>query len=423
MTAPGTEAAAEAPAAVVPLRENRDFTIFLGGQGVTALGDAVSFTALPLLVIALTGSGLAMGTVGVLATLPDLLLGLPAGALADRWDRRRMMLFADLGRAALTALIPLSFLIGIDTMAVILLVTAPINALRVLFMAAFTGAVPNLVDRTQIGAANGLVEGLYSSSFIVGPAIAGVLVGVIGAGPTLAIDAGSFLGSALALRYVRRPMKAVRDPAAGDPHLVRDIVEGIRYIVGQPTLRAVIMFWGSVSVAMAPLVPAVIFYLRADLGRDESVVGLIVSAYGVGFLIGAVLAGRLARGRLGALLLVGNLVSGMAIATFPLAGSPVLEAVVSACIGVAGALALVSYVTLRATIPPNDLLGRVGSTARMVSLGLQPVGLFVGGLLLDSVGGATTLLVIAAMVVGLSLVFALSAAVRGAVVGTGERHT
>jgi MFS family permease len=93
---------------VEPLGENHDFKALLVGQGISAIGDAVSFTAMPLLVLALTGSGLAMGMVGVLQAVPDLLFGMVAGVFADRNDRRRMMLLADLGRAGLTALIPLS---------------------------------------------------------------------------------------------------------------------------------------------------------------------------------------------------------------------------------------------------------------------------------------------------------------------------
>jgi ENTS family enterobactin (siderophore) exporter len=89
-----------------PLGRNRDFRVLLSAQGISALGDAVSFTALPLLVLALTGSGLAMGIVGALSMLPDLFIGMIAGAYADRSDRKRMMFLADLGRAALTALIP-----------------------------------------------------------------------------------------------------------------------------------------------------------------------------------------------------------------------------------------------------------------------------------------------------------------------------
>ncbi|MGH2614795.1 MAG: MFS transporter, partial [Thermomicrobiales bacterium] len=147
-TPPG--ATATAPSG---LRGNRDFQIVLAGQAVSAFGDAITLTAMPLLVLFLTGSGALMGLVGALQILPDLVLGLPAGALADRWDRRRMMLWADAGRAVLTAAIPLSFWLGWPTMAVILVVTVPTNALRVLSDAGFTSAVPGLVGRENLARA------------------------------------------------------------------------------------------------------------------------------------------------------------------------------------------------------------------------------------------------------------------------------
>lgn len=136
-----------------PLARNRDFKVVLLGQGVSSFGDAITNTALPLLVLALTGSGFAMGVVGALSTLPDLLIGLPAGACADRWDQRRMMLVADLGRAAITAAVPITYWLGGPTMAVILLITFPLNVLRVLWLAAYTAAVPGLVGRPQVARA------------------------------------------------------------------------------------------------------------------------------------------------------------------------------------------------------------------------------------------------------------------------------
>ena len=101
-------------------------------------------------------------------------------------DRKRLMMVSDAARAGLTALIPLSVVLGLPTMAVILLVTFPINVFRVLFMAGWTGAAPNLVSRRRLGSAVSAVESLVALSFIAGPAIAGILVGLIGAGPTLA---------------------------------------------------------------------------------------------------------------------------------------------------------------------------------------------------------------------------------------------
>jgi len=418
---PAVPAGAQAavPAEPVGLWQNRDFKIVLFGQGISAFGDAITFTALPLLVVFLTGSGVAMGTVGVLQTLPDLILGLPAGALADRWDRRRMMLWSDVGRALLTALIPLSYLVGLPTMGVILLVTAPINALRVVFLAAYTAAVPNLAGPGQVGRANGYSEAIFSLSFIVGPAIAGVLVGIIGAGPTLAIDALSFLVSASSLSLVRRPLQGQRTRI--QTHIVEQILEGLRYIRGQKTLRTVIAFWGLVSVIAAPLVPAVIFFLTVDRHLPSGVVGFILSGYGVGYLLGAILAGRFSRGRLGIFMLGANVGSSLFLALFALAGSEVIQAIAALGAGVTGALVLISYITLRATIPPDELLGRVGSTARTISLGLSPIGLFTGGVLLDLIGGARTMLLISAASLGVTAIFAMSGTMRAAVAGTG-RH-
>ena len=144
-----------------PLGRNHDFRVLLTSQGISALGDAVSFTALPLLVLALTGSGLAMGIVGALSMLPDLFFGMIAGALADRSDRKRMMFVADLGRAVLTALIPLSVITGGPTMAVILIVTAPMSILRAFFLAGYTASVPILVGRSQLARANSIFEAIY----------------------------------------------------------------------------------------------------------------------------------------------------------------------------------------------------------------------------------------------------------------------
>ena len=143
---------------------NRDFKIVLLGQGATAFGDGIRNTAMPLLVLALTGSGVLMGVVGVLQTLPDLVVGLVAGAYADRRDRRLLMLYGDLGRGLLTALVPISFWLGLPTMAVILVVTLPINVLRVFWIAAWTAAMPNLVGREMVGRAASVAEASITST-------------------------------------------------------------------------------------------------------------------------------------------------------------------------------------------------------------------------------------------------------------------
>jgi MFS family permease len=397
---------------LVALLGNRDFRIVLLGQGATAFGDGVRNTAMPLLVLALTGSGVLMGVVGVLQTLPDLVVGLVAGAYADRRDRRLLMLYGDLGRGLLTALVPIAFWLGLPTMAVILLVTAPINVLRVFWLAAWTAAMPNLVGRDMVGRAASVAEAFFSLAFLIGPAIAGVLVGVIGPAPTLAADAAAFFVSVATLRFVRTPLQAHAPSGAHD--VVRDVVEGLRYVRGEPTLRAIIALWTGFSIAFGPINVALIFLMSVDRGLAPGLIGVLLSTFAAGYLIGSVVSGSLVRGPLGWLMIAGTVLTGLALIGFAVATSfPVLLAT-AVVAGSAEALVLLSYLTLRTTIPPDRLLGRVGSTARMFSVGLTPIGFLVAGTLLDVVRGQSTVLVMGVAIVALGLAGSASRSIRGA---------
>jgi MFS family permease len=395
-----------------PLRRNRDFKVLLTSQGVSALGDAVTFTALPLLVLALTGSGLMMGIVGALSMLPDLVFGMVAGALADRGDRRRMMFLADLGRAGLTALIPLSVLLGGPTMAVVLLVVAPMSILRALFIAGYSSSVPMLVGRTELGRANAIFESIYSFGFIIGPAIAGLLAATVGPGVTLAIDAASFALSAIAIGFMRRDLRAPQDrPPAS---LAADIREGIDFIVHHPVLRSMVVFWGLVAITTAPLVTTLTVLVTRDLDFDETVLGLILSAYGIGTVTGALLTARANRRPVAPYMLGGTSVAGALLLVVSRADDVPVLLVAAGLAGVAQSLVFLTYLTARANYAPNELLGRVGSTARTISLGLQPIGLLVGGLLIDLTSGSTTIAVMGGLLIGLAIAFAPVASLRHA---------
>ena len=398
---------------VIPLTENRDFKVLLTSQGISSLGDAVSFTALPLLVLALTGSGFAMGIVGAVQTLPDLVFGMVAGALADRSDRKRMMLLADLGRAVLTALIPISIALGGPTMAVILMVAAPLSILRSFFLASYTASVPAVVGRGQIGRANSYFEAIYSVGFIVGPAIAGVLATTIGPGPTLGIDAVSFAFSAIGLLLVRRDLRAPVERLRGP--LLQEIREGIDYIAGEPTLRSAILFWGAVSILTAPLVSALAVHITRDLGYPPSILGLVLMAYGVGTVIGALISARTGtRGSVAPFLLGGTVVTAAALVVLAITPEVPVMVAVAIISGVAQSMVLLTYLTLRTVYSPDALLGRIGSTARTISLGLQPIGLLAGGALIDLTSGSTTIVLMGIAIALVSLVFAPVGALRRA---------
>jgi len=387
-----------------PLRRNRDFSTLLVSQSVSALGDGVNATALPLLVFALTGSGLAMGIVGAVDHGADFVMGTFAGAMADRGDRKRMMFGADLGRAIFTALIPLTDLVHGPTMVVILLVTAPLAILRGFFRAGYLASMPNLVGRSQLARGNGILETAFSASFIVGPAIAGFLVTVIGPGPTLAVDAASFAISSLGLVLIRRELKA---PAARSPsRIVDDIREGIVYVARHPVLRTVILLFATTSAVLAPVGAAMTFRIVRDLGQSPAAFGLALTGLGVGTLVGSLYATRLGLGTNVArvLVLALLLMGGPLIAAAAIGSLPVLVAM-TALSGAGEAALVVVYVSVRAANSPDQLVGRIASTARVMALGLMPIGSLIGGILIDTVGGTGTLAILGASICVLALGF------------------
>ena len=394
-----------------PLRRNRDFAALFVSQSVSAGGDAVSATALPLLVFALTGSGVAMGVVGALNAGADFLMAAVAGALADRGDRKRMMFGADLGRAVLTALVPLTVLLGGPTMVVIVLVTAPMAILRSFFRAGYLAAMPNLVGRSQLARGNGILETGVSVAFILGPAIAGLLVTVIGPGQTLALDAASFAISSLGIALIRRDLRAPGDRPP--TRVVDDIREGFAFVARHPVLRTVILLFAAVSAGLAPLGAAMTFRVVRDLGQAPGAFGLTLTGLGIGTIFGSLFAARLGPGtNVGRVLLSAVVLIGVATV---LAGlTPSLAAVVALNIvsGAGEAALVVVYVSVRAANSPDALVGRIASTARVMALGLQPLGSLIGGILIDAVGGSMTLVVFGSAICLLALGFTQVPALR-----------
>jgi MFS transporter, ENTS family, enterobactin (siderophore) exporter len=382
-------------------------------QSVSTAGDAVSATAMPLLVLALTGSGLAMGIVGAINAGADFLLGTVAGALADRGDRKRMMFLADLGRALFTALIPLTDLVHGPTMAVILLVTGPLAILRAFFRAGYLASMPNLVGRAQLARGNGILETAFASAFILGPAIAGVLVTIIGPGETLAVDAASFAISSLGLFLIRREMKA---PADRPPsRIVDDIREGIEYVTRHPVLRTVILFFALTSATFGPTSAALTFRIVRDLGQSPAAFGLTLTGLGVGTLIGSLVASRLGPGtNVARVMIISVLIMGL-----PFIGAALIDSVagivaMTALAGAGEAALVVVYVSVRAANSPDVLVGRIASTARVISLGMIPIGSLIGGVLIDTVGGTATLAVMGISMCVLALGFTQARGLRAA---------
>jgi MFS transporter, ENTS family, enterobactin (siderophore) exporter len=379
----------EAIGATPGLWRNRDFvTVFLG-QGVSNLGDGVTATALPLLVLQLTGSGVAMGVVGMLQLLPNFFLDLPVGALADRWDRRHLLFAVDAGRALLTALIPLALLLRLPVMPVVYAVALPIGALATLFWAGYSASVPLLAGRAHLGRANSYFQAVQSLAWIVGPGAAGLLATWIGPGPALVLDAASFVVSAASIGLVHRPL---RDERAGPPrHIVHEMREGLAFVAAHPALRAAVGLRASTSFLAAPLIAAIVFAVTVNWRLAPSVVGFALSAYALGALLGALLGGRVERLHPDVVMLAANAGRAAALLAMALASGVVSLLVAAAAFGLGEGLMRVVYLTLLARLTPDRLMGRVASIANSLVLGMRSVGVLAGGILLQAAGGAATL--------------------------------
>ena len=411
MTASTPKTAADKEESKTGLLGDRDFTAVLVGQGVSAMGSAVTMVAMPLLVLLLTGSGLLMGIVGILETAPDLLIGLPAGAFADRWDRRKVMILADAGRAVLTALIPMAVIAGLPAVSVILVVVAPINVLRVLFSAAQNASIPTLAGRDRLSAGAAYFEAVWAFGYVLGPALAGLLIAVVGPGPTIALDAFSFAFSAGSVLLVRRSL-APPPPAGPAGSVAADVRDGLNYVWSHRQLRLTISYYAVLSLLMAPFVPAFTYFLVRDRGIDAGGLGLMISIFSSGMVVGALVATRLKPENLGLRMVVAAIVTGAGLAVGRSVPSPVLLGLMGLVMGAAWTLVEVSYVTLRLASSPEALLGRISTVAKTVTVGVQPVGMLVGGLLIDRVGGGTTLAAMGLMTVVLSIGFWASGSLR-----------
>ncbi|GAA3567666.1 MFS transporter [Amycolatopsis ultiminotia] len=386
------------------LARDRDFLLFAGGQTASALGDALNKTALPLLVLALTGSGLHMGIISMLSALPMLLFGVPAGAWADRFDRRRMMLWSDAGRTVLVALVPLAALLHLPVLPVLYAVTVPVGVLYAVFEAACLSCVPSLVGHERLGQANSYLSVGNALGYLVGPSIAGVLVAAVGGAITLGVDAATFAVSALTLLLVRRPLQAAGPRASGT--MRAQVREGLEFIGRQRLLRATLLYWAAVTFFTAPVVIVATYYVREDLGWSSQTLGLVITVYALGAIAGAVLAPRL-RQAPGRVLLVCTVVDGVALLVLSFTSWLPLTIAVALVAGAGEAFAGVLYTTLRARLTPDELLGRVATTAQVVTFGLRPLSVFAAGLALDLTSGAVTL---AAIGVGCLVVSAVAAA-------------
>ena len=398
------------------LRRNRGFSIFLMTQVVSNLGDAVSGVVVPLLVLQLTRSPALVAAVALLETIPRLLLQLPFGALLDRWDRRRTMLLADVARCALTLLVPVAAAAHGPLLRVLFAVAVPLSVAGCLFGAGFGAITPSLAGREQPAAAYALVEGSESLAWVGGPILAGLLVVTIGGANALAVDAVSFLVSAVGLGLIRGPART----AAGSerPSLLHELREGLRFLLGHELLRRVQLSWTLYTAIGCGGIVAGLVYVGSGGGAGgPALVSLSVAAYAAGSALGTIAAGwrRPATPWLG----IGGCLTVLAVGAALIATGPASAVLCGALLfGLGEGFFLVVYLTVRAETTPDELMGRISGAAGLLSQIAAGVGVAWIGLALQWLGGSGAFGLLAALAL---LLAAWTAATRQQPVVNSER--
>jgi len=391
-----TEEKVQKPASPLSVR---NFRLLWIGESISLLGDQFYLIALPWLVLQLTGSALALGTVLALAGIPRALFMLVGGAFVDRFSPRRVMIVSNLSRLVLVALLTALVLtnhVGLEMLYVFALAFGLADAF---YFPAQSAIVPQLLPEAQLQAGNVFVQGTAQLSLFLGPVLAGGLIalvgqsarvgtpGTLGSGIAFGLDTLSFVASLICLYLIRVP--GVTRPAGPQPDVIASIREGFAYVWGRSLLRVLFLVIVAINfLVMGPLfvgIP-VLAATRLAAPRGAAAFGTIMSAFGGGALLGIILSNALPPlkpGQLGVLLLFSTAFQGVAVALMPLFSSTLVIAVIALLLGAAnGYVKLIFFTWLQKRIP-QALMGRVMSLLMFSSIGLAPVSNALAGAILQ----------------------------------------
>ncbi|MFI5801404.1 MFS transporter [Streptomyces sp. NPDC051561] len=388
--------------AEISLWRDRRFRRFWAGNTVSQFGDRITELALPLIAVsALNASANQVAWLTALIWTPNLLAILLGAWVDQRARKRRLMILADLVRAAVLLSVPVAFLLGAVTLGQLYVVAVLTGAAGVLFNTAYPPFFVGLVPRASYVDANSKLSASRSVSYVAGPAVGGALIQALTAPVTLVLDALSFLASAVLISRVSVDEAPVAADTAAPP-LLRRAGEGLALVVRHPVLRASLGCCATVNffTFLAGSGLLVLFASR-DLGLSAGVIGVAFGIGATGSLLGAVVAPRLSRRfGVGRSIMVGAVLFPAPIAIAAAADGPLwLRAgALAACEFFSGfgvMLFDVNLNALQAAVIPDGLRSRVAGAYSTINYGVRPIGAVVGGLLATAVGLRATLVVAA----------------------------
>jgi predicted MFS family arabinose efflux permease len=371
----------------VRLWRNPGFVVLWSAHTISFVGTGITMIVLPVLVFRLTGSPGWVASVNAIQAVPYIAFGLLAGAVADRLNRKKIMVTCDTTAALLLAAVPAAAALHLLVLAQVFVVALGIATIFVWFDAANFGTLPALVDRTQLPVAASLIASSGTLATLVGPTLGAALLTVMRAPYALGFDAASYVVSALLLLSIRQPFR--RQPRERDSgeRIRTDIATGLRFLWHQPVIRTMTLSvfcaclsWGGAFGLLVVYANRALHMTRVDVR-----LGLLYSAGELGGLIAVasvpLLVKHLAIGRLTAVFLVAN-AAGLALLSI----APSYEWAVLAFFfyELVYVMVTTTSITIRQMLTPDHLQSRVNTAGRMIAWGGTPIGAMLGGLLAEA---------------------------------------
>ncbi|MCL5734632.1 MAG: MFS transporter [Actinobacteria bacterium] len=381
---------------------NRNFRLLWSGEGISLLGDQFSLIALPWLVLKLTGSALAIGTVLALAAIPRALFMLVGGALTDRLSPRSLMLCSNVSRFVLVGGLALLTVTGSIELWMLYAFALLFGLADAFFFPAQSAIIPHLLGKDRLQAGNAIIQGTAQLSVFLGPVLAGILIAVLdgggvanpavpdmwGIGVAFALDAASFLASAATLAMIKLPAVANADDSNVEKGgVLSSIREVLATVWRDRTLRYYFVLIAAVNLLMAgPISVGIPVLADTKFAGGAAAFGIILSGFGGGSLIGVIVAGVMRRpaSKMFPVLMLGLTgAMGLGLVLLGVLSSTEPAAIVAFGMGLGQGYVVVQFITWLQLRTPARMLGRTMSVLMFAVVGLSPVSSTIAGALIQ----------------------------------------
>jgi predicted MFS family arabinose efflux permease len=402
---------ASAASTIAPLWRNPAYLLLWSGQAISEVGNQASQLAFPLLILSVTHSPIQAGIASALRSLVNLVVGLPAGAFIDQWDRKRTMILCDIGRAITLGSIAVAWMLHRLTIGQIYLVAIVEGMLFVFFSLAESSALPHVVAKTQLPAATAQREMTDGVATLIGPSLGGILFGIARALPFL-IDAISYVASVVSLSWLH---VAFQDERTSEPrHLLAEIREGCLWIWREPIVRALVFLHTGVVFAFGGLTLLAVV-IAQHLHANPATIGLMFGISGIGAIFGAWLGGKVhQRWHLGQIMVT---VYWLYVVIWPLlalAPSTFAIGAIIAALWIVDEVYDVVQISYRLAAIPDALRGRVRSVFLLLSYSALALSATLTGGILQRWGIGAVIFVFEMLFILLAVATTCSRALRSA---------